>query len=211
DLRRTSVDQMQVFQQDAGPFRHTAKCIVGDEYRDVQLIAQQFIQSLEQRTAARQHDAASHDVRRQLRRCILQYGAAGVNDLCQTFAQASLDLRTIELDADRQTADQITAADFHHILCGALPCRTDLLLDFLCRAITDQQLLLFLAEFDDLTVHGITGHLQRSAGDDLAQRDDRYIGRTASDVEHHTAAWTADVQTGTDGSHLRLLFDVDLL
>ena len=128
-----------------------------------------------------------------------------MDDLSQALAQASLDLRAVELDGDRQSADQVTSAHLHHFRRAAFPCRSDLLLDFLCRAITDQQLLLFLTELDDLAVHRISGHLQRAAGDDLA------IGGSSADVQHHASARPSDIQTGADRGHLRLFLDVYLL
>src|SRR5918992_2151538 len=61
-----AVDRLELLEAAAGADRHAGERRLGQVGRHLGLVAQALVQSLEQRAAAREHDPAVHDVRRQL-------------------------------------------------------------------------------------------------------------------------------------------------
>ena len=73
------------------------------------------------------------------------------------------------------------------------------------RSLAEEQVVLAARERDDVLVHLVTADPDRARHDDAAERDDRDLGRTATDVDDQAARRLADRQARADrGSH-RLL------
>src|SRR3954447_7953578 len=149
------------------------------------LVPQPLVQPLQQRPAAREHDATVHDVRGKLGRGAVEGLLDRVDDLRDGLLQSGADLLTGQHDGLGQPRDHVAAADLrldlllHHVR------RADLELDLLGGLRPDEQLVLALGVVDDRLVELVAADPDRLRDDDAAQRDDGDLRGAAADVHDH--------------------------
>src|SRR5450756_2138735 len=80
-------------------------------HRHLRLLAQALRQTLEQRPAAGQHDAAVHDVAGELRRRLVESRLYSVDDRLHGLFDGAADLLRREDDGLGEAGDQVAAAD----------------------------------------------------------------------------------------------------
>src|SRR5918997_4047070 len=87
-----AVDRLELLEAAAGADRHAGERRLGEVSRHLGLVAQALVEPLQQRAAAGEHDAAVHDVRRQLGRSAVERLLDRVDDLRQRLLERLADL-----------------------------------------------------------------------------------------------------------------------
>ena len=129
----------------------------------LRLLAQPLVEPLQQRAAAREHDPAIHDVRRQLGRRAVQRLLDRVDDLHERLLERGADLLGGQHDGLGQAGDQVAAPDLRlHLLLQRVG-GADLELDLLGRLLADQELVLLLDVVDDRLVELVAADADRLA------------------------------------------------
>ena len=90
----------------------------------------------------------------------------------------------------RQTGYQVTASDVHGLILCQWETGTDLDLDVLRCALTDQQIVFLSHVTDNRLVKIISGDLDGSADNRSPQRNHGDVRGTAADIHDHVAAWS---------------------
>src|SRR4051812_12581371 len=172
--------------------------------------AQALVEALEEGAAAREHDAAAHDVRGELGRRAVEGLLDRVDDLLGRLLERPADLLGRQHDGLRQAGDHVATADLglHLLLHGEGG--ADLELDLLGRLLADEQLVLALDVADDRLVELVAADADRLRDDDAAEGDHGDLARAAADVDDHGARGLADGQPGPDRGGHRLLDEVGL-
>ena len=158
------------------------------------LLPQALVEALQQRAAAGEHDAAVHDVGRELGRRAVERLLDRVDDLRQRLLERLADLLAGEHHGLGQARDHVAPADLGldlllHRVGGA-----DLELDLLGGLLADQQLVLALGVVDDRLVELVAADADRLRDDDPAERDHGDLAGAAADVDDHRAGRLADRQ-----------------
>src|SRR5215210_3616890 len=194
-----AVDRLELLEAAAGADRHTRERRLGKVRGHLRLVAQAVVEPLEERPAAREHDAAVHDVRCQLRRRAVERFLDGVDDRLERLLERHPDLLAREDDRLRQPGDEVAAADLGLHLLGERERGADLQLDLLGGLLPDHQLVLALHVIDDRLVELVAADADRLRHDDAAERDHGHLARLAPDVDYHVAGGHAHLQAGADG------------
>src|SRR5690242_14213704 len=117
--------------------------------RETGLLAEQEIQSANERSAARHDDAAIHDVARQLGRRDFQRAAHRVHDLLDRFLNGLANLARMHAHRLRDAAHEVASLYFHLALVADRRRAADLDLDLLRRRLADQQVVVLAHELHD--------------------------------------------------------------
>src|SRR3546814_3371309 len=111
DLRREDAAEDFLFQRPASPQRDAGQRIVGDGDGEAGLVAQHFVETLQQRAAAGEDDALVDDVGGQLRRGILERDADALDDRADRLRKRFGD-RSEEHTSELQSLMRISYAVF---------------------------------------------------------------------------------------------------
>jgi hypothetical protein len=174
------------------------------------LIAQALLQSLQERTASGQSDAAVHDVTRELRGRTVEGLLDGGDDVADRLLHRLPHLLGSQLDRLRQPGDEVAAADLGPHLFRQRRGRARLELDLLGGLGADRQFVALLAVADDRLVELVAADPDRLRDDDAAEADHRDLGGAAADVDDHRAGRLGDREAGADRGRHRLLDQVCL-
>src|SRR3954452_23740584 len=204
------VDRLELLQRPAGAHCHAGQWRLGQMRRHLGLGAQPLVQPLQQRPAARKHDATVHDVRGQLGRRAVEGLLDRVDDLGDRLLQGVADLLAREHDGLGKAGDHVAAADLGLDLLLHRVGGPDLELDLFRGLRADEQLVLPLGVLDDRLVQLVAADADRLRHDDPAQRDHGDLRGPAADVDHHVSGGLADRQSGADGGGHGLLDQVGL-
>ena len=197
-------------EDDAGAFGDRDEGVFGDVDRQARVLRDQLVQTAQLAGAAREHDAAVHQVRRELRRAALQRDADGLDDGRHRLLQRLAHLVRGDRQRLGQAGDQVAALDLvAHLLPEGVG-RADGNLDFLGGAFADHEVVDALEVLDDGLVHLVAAHAHAAADDDAGQRDDGHLGRAAAHVHDHVAGGLLDGQADADGGRHGLLDEVHL-
>ena len=177
---------------------------------DAGLVLDQGIQPAQQRTAAREHDAAVDDVAGKFRRGTFKRILDGIHDAQQAFAHRLAHFLGPDKDVFGQAVHKVAALDLHAGLGVLRAGRADLNFDLLGGALTDQQVVFALDERDDALVQRIARAAHAAAGHDAGQADDRHFRRAAADIHDHAADGIGGGQARADGGSHGFLNDRDL-
>src|SRR5919107_2564880 len=184
--------------------------VVGDRDGQARLYREPLVQVLQQRPAARQHDAALDDVGRKLGRRPLKGDADGVDDGRHRVGQGLPDLLVGDGDGLGDALDEVAAAHVHRERLVEGEARAELNLDGLGRALAYQKVVLALDVLRDGLVHLVTCDAHGAGVDDAGQAYDGDVGRAAADVHDHVAVRLRDGEARADGRAHGLLDEVDL-
>src|SRR3954468_24995405 len=112
-----AVDRLELLQRAARAHRDAGQRRLRAMGGHLRLLAQSLIHALQQRSAAGEHDAAIHDVRRQLGGSPVQRLLDGVDDLRERLFQCGTHLLGGEDDGLGQAGHEVAAADLRlHLL-----------------------------------------------------------------------------------------------
>src|SRR6202023_4189057 len=118
------------------------------------------------------------------------------------FGQALGDLTLADHDLLLHAVHHVAPPYLHHAALTVLGHAggTDLFLDPLGAALTDEEVMVAADIGNDRLVHLVAPDANRSAIDDAAKRQHRHLGRPASDIHGHPAGRLGHRKTGTDRS-----------
>src|ERR687895_1570340 len=205
-----AVDRLELLEAAARAHRHAGERRLGQVGGHLRLVAQALVEPLQQRAAAREHDAAVHDVAGQLRRRAVERLLDRVDNRLERLLERHPDLFAREHDRLGEAGDEVAAADLGLHLLREREGGPDLELDLLGRLLPDHELVLALDVVDDRLVELVAADADRLRHDDAAERDHRDLARAAADVHDHVAGGLADGEPGADGGGPRLLDQVRL-
>src|SRR5688572_23511360 len=189
--------------------RDAGQRVFGNDHRQAGFFHQQLVDVLEQRAAARQHDAAIGDVRAELRRRLLERLLDRLNDALEWLLHRLEDLVRVQREAARHALREVASLDRHLAHLLARVGRADLDLDALGSRLADQDAVVAAHVVGDRLVEAVAADAHRLRVDDAVQRDDGDLGRAAADVEHHRAARLVDRQAPAERGRQRFRDDVD--
>ena len=138
-LSSTSLELVQVFQHHTGAQCHAVQRVFCHSNRDAGLPLHQLIQAAKQGAAAGEDNAVVDDVCRKLRRGLFQGALDGIHNRGQRIGQRLPDLLRVDVDVLGQAIGQVAALDGDGLLVVVGVGRTDLDLDLLSGALTDEQ------------------------------------------------------------------------
>src|SRR5436190_10605109 len=159
----------------------------------------------ELRAATSDDDALLHDVRRELRWCLVERDFHCIDDRGGGFLDRFADLHRGDDDRLRESAHEVAAAYFGVDLFLERPRARELHLHFFCGAFAERKRVLALHEVDDRFVELVTADAARLADDDAAERDHRDLGRAAADVDDHVPGGFVHRQARADRRRHRFL------
>src|SRR5687768_4224006 len=168
------------------------------------LLAEEEVESADQRAATRHHDAAVDDVARQLGRRDLERASHRVDDLLDRLLDRFADLAGVHAHGLGDSRDEVAALHFHLALLAHRRGAADLDLDLLGRRLADEQVVVLAHELHDRHVQLVAARADRGVAHDAGQRDDGDLGRPATDVDHHVARRRLDRQPDADRRRHRL-------
>ena len=131
----------------------------------------------------------------QLRRCLLQNIMHSFYNGVYRLLQSLTHIKIAHHNTYRQTGDHMAAFNFHFDLVLIFADGAHLNFDFLRCALTNQQIVLALHITNDRLIKIIAGHLYRSALHNAAQRNDSDVRGTAANINDHTTAGFANIQS----------------
>src|SRR3954452_9920212 len=155
--RHQSAHRIDVLESPPRTDHHTEQWVVGDLDRHACFVSEPSVDTSQQRTATRDHDALFHDVGGQLGWCLVERRLHCVDDCGQRLGQRFANLLSRERNGPRQPADQIAAADVGGQLFVERPRRSHVDLDLFGGAITDGERELFLDVLHDRVVELVAG------------------------------------------------------
>src|SRR6266496_4401982 len=179
--------------------------------RQAGLLLQQHVEPADQRSAARHHDAAIHDVAGQLRGRDLQRAPNGVDDLLNRLLDGLPDLAGVHAHDLGDTGDQVAALDLHLPLFAHRRRRSDLNLDLLGRGLADEKVVVLAHELHDRLIQLVAAGADRRVRHDARQGDHGDLRGPAADVDHHVPGRGLDRQPHADRGRHRLGDHIDLL
>src|SRR5581483_498081 len=165
----------------AGTEGHGDERLLGDVHGHAGLMTQALVETLEQGAATGQDDAPIHDVAGQLGRSLVEGGAYRVDDRVERLLQRLADVGRTQADRTREAADQVATAHVGAVLALAGEGRPEADLHLFRGPVAEQERVLLLEVLDDRVVQRVAGGPDAQAGDDAAERDDRDLGRAATD------------------------------
>ena len=173
-------------------------------------VANALVKTLEQSPTTGEHDAAFHQVTGQLRWRLVQSGLHRVNDRRHGDFYGLTDFLAGHHDGLGQARNQVTTADLGVWLVRNRERRSNQHLNFLSRALTEQQRVLLLDVLNNRQVECISTHTNGLRRDNAAQRNHRNFSGSTTDVDHHVASGLVDWKSGANRSSHRLFNDVHL-
>ena len=198
---------LHLFETPPGAECDAAERLIRDENRQTRRLAQHVVEVAKQRAPARQHDTLVHDVRRKLRRRVLQPCLDRVDDGAHRLRQALGYLPPGKDDLLGHAVHQVVPLDVHALALAVLGRRgrTHLFLDPLRAPLARQQVMSAAHVGDNALVHLVAAHAYGARIDDATQREHRDIGGAPADVDHHRAGRLHHGKFGPDGGCHRLL------
>src|SRR5215218_3455494 len=175
------------------------------------LLAQQEVESTDQRAAAGHHDSAVDDVTRELGGRDLQRAPDGVDDLLDRLLDRFANLARMHAHRLRDAGDEVASLHFHLALLTHGRGAADLDLDLLGRRLADEQVVVLAHELHDRHVELVATCADRRVAHDARQRDHGDLRRAAADVDHHVARRGLHRQSHADRRRHRLGDHEDLL
>ena len=116
----------------------------------------------------------------------------------------------INLNALRQTAEQVTAANLHNSRLVNLHCGTDFNLNIFCCTLADKHIKGFADITHNSTVNSIAAAAYALADNNAAQRNYGNLTGTAADINNHAAGCFLYRQAGTDCCSHRFFNQISL-
>ncbi len=101
------MDRVELFEAAARPDGDAGERRLGEMNRHVRLVPEALVEPLQQRAAAGEHDAAVHDVRRELRRGLVERRLDRVDDLVDGLLERVPNLLARKDDRLRQAAEHV--------------------------------------------------------------------------------------------------------
>ena len=161
--------------------------LAGRHDRHAGLVGQPLVEPFQECPAAGEPDASLHDVRGELRGCLVERVLHSVDDRLGRFLDGLSDLGRGQHDRLGKTGDEIATSDLGGGLVCLRPRRRHCHLQLLCGALTQEHVVFFLHPVDDGLVQLVTAHTDGSRHDDPSEGDDCDLGGAAADVDHHRA------------------------
>src|ERR1041385_4516656 len=178
--------------------------------RQAGLLLQQQIETANQRAAARHHDTAIHDVRRELGRRDLQRAPDRVDNLLNRLLHRLANFARMHAHDLRNAGHEIATLHFHLALFADRRRGADLNLDLLGGRLADEQVVVLAHELHDRLIELVTAGADRRVGHDARQRNHRDLRRAAADVDDHVPRRRFDREADADRRGHRLRHHVDL-
>ena len=167
-------------------------------------------QPAQQRAAAGQQHAGGGYIRCQFGRGAFQHIAGGSGNAGGQLLHRLIEIAGVDNAAGRQVRLPRMTAHLHNTLKFAFSAAGHLLFQLLGSQRADGDLEFFLHILGDAVVKGVARHRQAGRLDPAAHADDSNIGGAAADVHDHAAVRLAYLQTGTERSGHRLIYQKDL-
>ena len=200
--REMRQQEVQIAEHDAGAVGDGAERIVGDGHGQARLVAEQAVDTAEQRAAAGHHEAAVDEVGGKLGRAALQGVAHGIDNGGDGVAEGLADFLRGDVDGFRQTGDGVASLDLHGKLLLERIGGADLHLDLLGSALADEEIVGPLHVIDDRGVELVTRHADGFGEHDAGEGDDGDLSGAAADVDDHVGGGFIDRQADADrGGH----------
>src|SRR5215213_7617365 len=193
------LEEVEVLEGEARAQRDAVQRVLGDVARDAGDLGEQLVDVPQECPTARHHHALVDDVGAELGRRLLEHEADGGDELLERGLDRLHDLGARDRDRPRQTGDQVATADLHLELPLERQRGADLDLDLFGGPLADHQVVLLATD------------AERRRDDDPAERDDRDLARSATDVDDHVPRRAADRDVRSDRRGERLLDQVRLL
>src|SRR3569833_1145401 len=186
------------FERLAAAARDAGERVLRDYHRQARLLHQQAVEVTQQRAAAGEHHAALGDVGAEVGRGLFERGLYRADDAGQRVLQRLEDFIAVELAAARHAFGEVAALhlDLTDLLRGIGG--ADLVFDLFGGGLADQRAVVAAHVVDDGLVETVAADAYRGGVDNAVERNDRVLGRTAADVEHHRAARRSDRHAGAD-------------
>ena len=204
------MDRLELLEAAARADGDAGERTLGKMHRHLRLVAQPLVEALEERSAPGEHDAAVHDVGRQLGGRLVERRLDRVDDLRDGLLEGAAHLVGRDHDGLRQSGEHVTPAHLRLHLVREAVRGTDLELDLLSRLLADEKLVLLLDVVDDRLVHLVAAYAKRLRDDDASEGDHGHLSRAAANVDDHVPGRLADGQSGADRGGHRLLDQVGL-
>src|SRR5260221_11700762 len=161
--------------------------IIRDGYRQPCFLADPLVQVLEQRAAARQHDAAIADVRGKLRWSALERRAHRIHDRRHALVQGLADFAVIDGNRARHTLDQVAPLHFYGDRFFQRIGGTDLHFDLFRGTLAHQWVVFALQILHHGFIHLVSGYAHGARVNDAAHGNHRDVRGAAADVDHHVS------------------------
>ena len=180
--------------------------------RNVGFFIQPAVEPFEQRTATREVNAFLGDVGIQFGRNHLQYLHNRGIDLHERLFKGIGHFAVRDRQHRRQRSEDIRPGHFEifRLFVQFRQRRTYGDLDIFGRPFADTHVMLLANVGLDIFGKNVAGHVDAFAADDTAQRNTGDLGRTASDIDHHVALGSFDVQPGAQRRSHRFVNHIDL-
>src|SRR5208337_3671092 len=197
-LDRNLTQQLEVREHLARAQHHAAQRVVGDRNRQSRFLADAFVEVLDERAAAGEHDAVVADIGGEFGRRAFERHADGIHDGRNAFTERFADFAVVYCDRLGYAFDQVAAFDFHGQRLVERISGADFHLDLLGGALAHQQVIFALEVVHDGLIHLVAGHAHGTRINDAAERNHRDVGGAAPDVDNHVAARLSDGQPRAD-------------
>ena len=172
--------------------------------RQVGLQPQALVETLQQSSAAGEHDAAVENVGGKFGGRALERELHGFDDLRDWLIERLADLDGRDLRRLGDAVDEVAPLHLDGDLFFQRHGRPDLALDGFRRPFADEDIVVPLKELDDGVVHLVARDAARLFIDDAAQSDDGDLRRSAADVHDHVPDGGVDVEVHADCGRHRL-------
>src|SRR5215216_5671068 len=104
-----AVDRLELLEAAARADRDARERALGEMDRHLRLVAEALVEAVQERAAAGEHDPAVHDVRRELRRRLVERRLDRLDDLADGAVERPADLLAAEHDRLRQPGEHVAA------------------------------------------------------------------------------------------------------
>jgi hypothetical protein len=196
--RGDALEQVHVLQHAAEAARRARERLGRDRHGQAGLVVEDLAEPRQQRAAARDDDAALDDVAGELGRRALEARAHRLDDGDDRVAERVRHFRLGQPDGLREAVEDGAALDRHRATVAALSRGSNRQLDRLRLPRADQEVFLFPHPRDDGVVHVVAARPQRLRVDDARQREQRHLGRPATDEHDHVRAGFVDRHAGAE-------------
>ena len=190
---------MDIVQGLARAHDHGGQGVVNNRDGQGGFLAQELIETFEQRAAAREHDAAVHDVPGQFRRGLLQGDAHRLDNGFHLLGDGLAHLFGSDDDVLRDAGNQVAAFDFHFLFRVHGVGRGHFDFDFLGRGIANEHVVLAFDVSLDGFVHLVSGYAHGFGIDNAREGNDGHFRGAAADVHHHVGSGFVNGQIGANG------------
>src|SRR5215210_4835436 len=196
--------ELLFLERPAGAERNAGQRVVGDRDGKAGFIAQHFVEALQQRPAAGQHDALVANIGGEFGRSILECDADALDDGPDRLGQRFGDLALVDRDFLGNAVHQVATLDVNG-LADAVDGRlgdADFLLDPLGRGFADQEVVVAPDVRADGFIHLVAADAYGGGVGGAAQAQHGDLGRAAADVDDHRSDRGGHRHVGADrGSH----------